>query len=188
MHRKRWSFSVSIRTFYCKILWNCEAARLVFWIIVSPCYQDADLACSRAIGHFWIQISRLRLFARFNDRTHPVMDSVNERVHIFLNDDVNCTFMNKPLWNLDDFFSQQNTFEILSAKYRPFCSGPDLSSASFRIVKCMWKIALLVLCGDSLLEHSSLVCANVSETHDQLQCGAVITRSTFSKILIMDTP
>ena len=66
--------SMSDKTSYRRISWSLEAARLVVWIVAS--FWDLAgtsaalllLRCwsnFKAIGQFWIQISRLRNFTRF---------------------------------------------------------------------------------------------------------------------------
>ena len=60
--------SISNKTSYCKISWSLEAARLVVYIITSLWHLTGTSAALlpmclsnfRAIGRFWIQISRLR--------------------------------------------------------------------------------------------------------------------------------
>ena len=69
--------SISDKTSYRKILWSLEAARLVVQIIASfwnltgtsTALLPRCLSNFRAIGQFWIQISRLRDFTRSYSKT-----------------------------------------------------------------------------------------------------------------------
>ena len=74
---KQGPVSTSDRTSYRKIPWSLEAAGLVAWIIVSlwnltgasAAVLPRCLSSFKVIGQFWIQISRLRDFARSYNMT-----------------------------------------------------------------------------------------------------------------------
>ena len=62
--------SISDKTSYCKISWNCEVARSVFKIVRTPRnLMPMCLSNIKAIRKIWHPISRLRDFARCHEKT-----------------------------------------------------------------------------------------------------------------------